>query len=42
MTLRRFLMIQCDVFLEYHLINNRRIDIFDSDRVRVDGLGDAL
>ena len=42
MTLRRALMIPCEMFLREHLSVIRRIALLVSGRVRVDGRGDAI
>ena len=41
-TLRRLLMIPCDMFLRDHWSNTRSIDMLGSVRVRVDSIGDKL
>ena len=41
-TLRRLLMIPCDMFLRDHCSNTRSIDMLGSVRVRVDSIGDEL
>ena len=42
MTLRRVVMIPCEMFLRYHLRSTRSIALLESGRGRVDGLMDTL
>ena len=42
MTLRRFLMITCDMFLREHLSNIRRIYLLGSVMGIVDSIGDEI
>ena len=42
MTLRRILMIPCDMFWRTHLRNIRSIDLLGSSRGIVDSHGDAI
>ena len=42
MVLRRYLMMQCEMFLISHLRNTSRIAMLVSGRVRVGDLGDVL